>query len=92
MKFGENEESPTVKNCLSWKFLKDHIDDGVKKAFTLPKVGTKLTVIPRGLKILQPLGISVNQSFKCKIWAQGEDWMSNELKEYTKSKSVKKHL
>lgn len=81
-----------LKELLIFDSKKAHIEDGVKKVFTSTKFGVNLTVIPRDLtKILQPLDISINRSFKAnKVQAHWEEWMTSGLKKYTKSRNVKK--
>jgi len=64
-----------------------HLTSEVKDKFK----NTTLAVIPGGLtKILQPLDISVNKSFKSKIRRHWEQWMVNGYHEYTKSGRMKK--
>ncbi|KAG8223953.1 hypothetical protein J437_LFUL003761 [Ladona fulva] len=69
--------------CLYW-IQQDHtyIANDSK---TLLKKHSKVAVIPGGLtKKLQPLDISVNRSFKSKIWRKWEKWMVDGFHTYTK--------
>jgi transposase-like protein len=57
----------------------------------LVKSHSQLAVIPGGLtKKLQPLDLTVNRSFKCKLRQKWEDWMLNGLKSYTKTNKIRK--
>ena len=57
----------------------------------LVKSHSQLAVIPGGLtKILQPLDLTVNRSYKVKLRQKWENWMLNGLKSYTKTNRMRK--
>jgi hypothetical protein len=67
---------------------KVHLNERVKNRFGK---STKLAIIPGGLtKVLQPLDISVNRSFKPNLRKRWMDWMINEIHSFTKR--LKVHL
>ncbi|GFU90456.1 pogo transposable element with KRAB [Trichonephila clavipes] len=72
------------KGVLFMDFMRAHIKDSVKTE-AKKNIVLELCVIPGGLtKILQPLDISVNRSFKSHVWACWENWMSAGLHTSTK--------
>lgn len=69
--------------------MKAHLTDDIKKLCKNNKCFR--AIIPGGMtKLLQPLDITVNRSFKCKIRGKWEKWMTEELKEYTKNGRMKR--
>ena len=76
------------KSILAFDSAPAHLTAISKK--TLHKT-TISAVIPGGLtKLLQPLDISVNRSFKLKIREEWEKWMVNGFHSFTKSGKIKK--
>lgn len=70
------------KGLLIMDSMRSHLLDTVKSHFK--KLSTDLAVIPGGLtKILQPLDLSVNRSFKAEIRKRWENWMSEGLHSFT---------
>lgn len=64
--------------------MRAHITDDVKDM--LDTVNTTPAVIPGGMtKLLQPLDISVNRSFKIGMRARWEEWMTSGDKSFTKT-------
>ena len=76
------------KSLLIYDAAKSHLTDEIKKEV---KKYSKLAVIPGGLtKLLQPLDLSVNKSFKDKMKMKWENWMREGEHEFTKSNKVKR--
>ena len=64
--------------------MRAHLTETVKSL--VRRANTVLTVIPGGLtKILQPLDISVNRSFKAKLRKSWEEWMISGNHTFTKT-------
>lgn len=67
------------KSLLILDSMRAHIVESVKQK--CQKISTTMAVIPGGMtKILQPLDISINRSFKCEMRKRWERWMSKSLK------------
>jgi hypothetical protein len=59
-----------------------HIKESVKKE--VKSTGAKLSIIPGGLtKLLQPLDVGVNRSFKSKLRSEWEKWMTQGIHSFT---------
>lgn len=66
----------TSSSMLVCDSMRAHLTESVKSLVN--RTNTVLTVIPGGLtKILQPLDISVNRSFKAKLRKTWEQWMTS---------------
>ena len=64
--------------------MRAHLTEAVKSL--LRRANTVLSVIPGGLtKIVQPLDISVNKSFKAKLRNTWEEWMMSGDHTFTKT-------
>uniref|UniRef100_A0A1A8Q6G8 DDE-1 domain-containing protein n=1 Tax=Nothobranchius rachovii TaxID=451742 RepID=A0A1A8Q6G8_9TELE len=73
--------SPAMLICDS---MRAHLTDAVK--IQVKRMNTELTIIPGGLtKELQPLDIGVNRSFKVKVRAAWERWMTDGEHTFTKT-------
>jgi len=71
------------KSLLIYDSHRSHLTPGIKE---MVQKHSQLAVIPGGLtKILQPLDLSSNQSFKNKIRKKWENWMVNGVKSFTKT-------
>jgi transposase-like protein len=69
--------------------MRAHLLESVKVA--AKKASATLAVIPGGLtKVLQPLDLTVNKSFKGHVRNQWESWMAKENHEYTKGGKMKR--
>ncbi|GFV51535.1 pogo transposable element with KRAB domain [Trichonephila clavipes] len=78
------------KGVLIMDSMRAHIKGSVK-AEAKKNIGAELSVIPGGLtKILQPLDISVNRSFKSHVRACWENWMSEGLRTCTKGGNMRR--
>ena len=76
------------KSLLIYDAAKSHLTDEVKREV---KKYSKLAVIPGGLtKLLQPLDLSVNKSFKDKMKMKSKNWMREGKHEFTKSNKMKR--
>lgn len=76
------------KSTLILDSAQAHITESVKKSL---QFSTSLVVIPGGMtKLLQPLDISVNRSFKLKIRQEWENWMIEGYHTYTKTGKLKR--
>ncbi|KFM61528.1 Pogo transposable element with KRAB, partial [Stegodyphus mimosarum] len=79
------------KGVLIMDSMRAHIKDSVKAEAKKKNIGAELSVIPGGLtKILQPLDISVNKSFKSHVRACWEIWMSEGLHTFTKGGNMRR--
>ena len=68
-----------------------HLEDDVKSA--LKRVNSIPAVIPGGLmKLLQPLDISVNRSFKSKIREIWANWMEDREHSFTKTGQMRRAM
>ncbi|GFW43467.1 pogo transposable element with KRAB domain [Trichonephila clavipes] len=77
------------KGVLITDSMRAHIKNNVK-AEAKKTIGAELSIIPGGLtKILQPQDISVNRSFKSRVRACWENWMSEGLHTCTKGGNMK---
>lgn len=71
-----------LSGLLVMDSMRAHLVDSVKAA--AKKVSATLAIIPGGLtKILQPLDLAVNKSFKSKVRKHWETWMVEGLHSYT---------
>ncbi|GFU21720.1 pogo transposable element with KRAB domain [Trichonephila clavipes] len=78
------------KGVLIMDSMRAHIKDSVK-AEAKKNIGAELSVIPGGLtKILQPLDISVNRSFKSHVRGCWENWMLEGLHTCTKGGNMRR--
>lgn len=69
--------------------MRAHLTDETKK--TLSKEKTRLAIVPGGLtKIVQPLDLSINRSFKANMRHCWESWMSEENHTFTKGGRMRK--
>ena len=69
--------------------MRAHLMDSVKEEAR--KASATLAIIPDGLtKILQPLDLTMNKSFKSHVRKHWENWMATGTHEYTKSGKRKK--
>ncbi|KAE9548780.1 hypothetical protein FO519_008009 [Halicephalobus sp. NKZ332] len=77
------------KSLLILDSARSHLTAEAKEAV---KKRTKIAVIPGGMtKLLQPLDIAVNKSFKANLNKKWEDWISNsENHSFTKSGKLKR--
>jgi hypothetical protein len=76
------------KSLLIFDSAKSHLTEEVKKQV---KNHSEIAVIPGGLtKLLQPLDLSVNKSFKNKLRNLWEDWMINGYHTFTKGGNIKR--
>ena len=74
----------TSSSMLICNSMRAHLTETVKSL--VRRANTVLTVIPGGLtKILQPLDISVNRSFKAKLRKSWEEWMISGNHTFTKT-------
>ena len=76
------------KGLLIMDCMRSHLLDSVK--MMCRKLSTRIEIIPGGLKkILQPLDLSVNKSFKAEIRKQWECWMRERIQTCTKSSKMR---
>jgi hypothetical protein len=76
------------KSLLIYDSHKSHLTPEVQAEV---KKHSQLAVIPGGLtKKLQPLDLTINRSFKCKMRQKWEDWMLNGIKTFTKTNRIRK--
>lgn len=72
----------TKRALLVMDSMRAHITEKIKE--TIHKMNTIPAIIPGGLtKVLQPLDISVNRSFKTNLRRQWEDWMTDGKHSFT---------
>ena len=72
-----------TKSLLVWDQFRAHLVDKVRQR-TNKVHNTHIAVIPGGLtSILQPLDVSVNHPFKCKLREQWSAWMMSDTVEHT---------
>lgn len=80
-----------ARGILILDSMKAHIKESVIEFAKKKNIGAELCVIPGGLtKMLQPLDISVNKSFKGHVRACWESWMSEGLHTFTKSGKMRR--
>lgn len=79
------------RGLLIFDAMKAHTKESVMTAAKKKSIGAEVCVIPGGLtKILQPLDISVNKSFKSHIRACWENWMSEGIHTFTKRGNMRR--
>ena len=77
-------------SLLIWDSFSAHLNDDVRKMLKREH-STTTAVIPGGLtKLLQPLDIAVNRSFKAKIREYAEKWMTEGLHTFTISGKMRR--
>ncbi|KFM76864.1 Pogo transposable element with KRAB, partial [Stegodyphus mimosarum] len=77
------------KGLLIMDSMRAHLLESVKTR--CQKLSTTVAMIPGGLtKILQPLDLSGNKSFKAEVRERWEHWMSEGLHTYTKSGKMRR--
>ena len=81
-----------TKSLLVWYQFRAHLVDKVRQ-HTSKGHNTNITFIPGGLtSILQPLDVSVNHPFKCKLREQWSAWMMSDTVEHTTAGNWKRPL
>ena len=78
------------RSLIVWDMFRAHLVDRVKQCVTRGH-NTDLAVIPGGLtSVLQPLDVSLNHPFKCRVHDQWTRWMSSGAAELTTSGNFKR--